>query len=195
MTRSPYRPLAWFLCLVALFAVLGSAPTRALAQKKNRQDPDTKLAKEHFYRGEKLFALGRFDKALRAYEAAFEAKPLPEFLFNIGQCHANLGNYEQAIFSLRKFLRLRPNAKNREQVEDYIAELEKKQAEANRKIDLVPDDGDTTIPPPPHRPIYKRWWFWTGVAAAAAAGTAAVLLSDSGPSLPETDLGNLDFRR
>lgn len=195
MTRSPYRPLAWLLCLVAVLAVLGATPGRALAQKRNRADDATRVAKEHFYRGEKLFALGRFEKALEAYEAAFEAKPLPEFLFNIGQCHANLENYDQAIFSLRKFLRLRPNAKNRAQVEEYIAELEKKQAEASRKVELVPKDGDTTIPPPRRQPIYKRWWFWTGVAAVAAAGTAAVLLSDSSPELPDTDLGNLDFGR
>lgn len=195
MTRSAYRPLAWLLCLLVAFAVLEVSPPTALAQRRGDRDEDTRTAKKHFYRGEKLFALGRFDKALRAYEAAFEAKPLPEFLFNIGQCHANLGNYEQAIFSLRKFLRLRPNAKNREQVEEYIAELQEKQAAAKRKVELVPKDGDTSVEPAPRRPIYKRWWFWTGVATVAAAGTAAVILSSSGPSLPDTDLGNLDFRR
>ncbi len=195
MTRPAYRPLAWLLCLLVAVAALDAFPPSALAQRHSDRDEDTRAAKKHFYRGEKLFALGRFDQALRAYEAAFEAKPLPEFLFNIGQCHANLGHYEQAIFSLRKFLRLRPNAKNRDQVEEYIAELEEKQAEASRKVELVPKNGDTTVEPPPHRPVYKRWWFWTGVAAVAAAGTTIVLLSSSGPPLPETDLGNLDFRR
>jgi len=194
MTRSPYRPTTWLLCLAAVLALLGAAPQHARADNGD-DDRDTVQAKKHFYRGENLFALGRFDKALDAYEAAFEAKPLPEFLFNIGQCHANLGNYEQAIFSLRKFLRLRPKAKNRAQVEEYIASLEEKQAEAARKIELVPKNGDTRVPPPRRKPIYKRWWFWTGVAAVAAAGTAAIVLSDSGPALPTTDLGNLDFAR
>ena len=192
MTRSPYRPITWLLCLTALLALLGAAPQHALADEGS-DEAATKLAKKQFYRGEKLFALGRFDKALDAYEAAFEAKPLPEFLFNIGQCHANLGNYEQAIFSLRKFLRLRPKAKNRAQVKEYIASLEEKQAAEDRKIELVPKNGDTAIPPPRRKPLYKKWWFWTGVAAVAAAGTTAVVLSASGPALPSTDLGNLDF--
>ena len=63
--------------------------------------------------GEKLFALGRFDEALEQYEKAFEAKPLPGFLFNIAQCHRNLGNIDQAIFSYRKYLREAPDADNR----------------------------------------------------------------------------------
>jgi tetratricopeptide (TPR) repeat protein len=153
-------------------------------------------ARRHFLRGEQLFALGRFREALGEYEAAFEASPLPELLFNIGQCHRNLGNYEEAIFSFRKYLRLRPEARNRDAVEKLIADLEEQRdraadAAARRRLIEPP-------PPPPQdrRSIFGRWWFWTGVAVvAAAAGTAVVLSTDSGPTLPESDLGNVDFGR
>ena len=64
--------------------------------------------------GEKLFALGKFDEALDEYQKAYDAKPLPDFLFNIGQCHRNLGDYEAAIFSFKKFLKLDPEAPNRD---------------------------------------------------------------------------------
>lgn len=194
MTRARHRNTSWILSLAAVLALVG-VPRAARGQSGGGEDAATREAKEHFYRGEKLFALGRFEKALAAYEAAFEAKQLPEFLFNIGQCHANLGDYRQAIFSLRKYLRLRPDAKNRAEVEEYIASLEKKQAREERKLDLVPKDGETVTEKPRKRAFYTRWWFWTGVVAVAGAGTAVLLLSDRGPDLPSTDLGNLDFAR
>ena len=61
---------------------------------------------------EKLFALGKFDDALDEYQKAFDAKPMPDFLFNIGQCYRNLGDYQQAIFSFKKYLKLEPDAPN-----------------------------------------------------------------------------------
>ena len=198
MTRLPSRLVAWLLCLAAVLATPGAAPPYARAQKHEGQDSSTRLAKQHFYRGEKLFALGRFDDALAEYEAAFEAKPLPEFLFNIGQCHRNLGSYEKAIFSFRLYLSKQPEARNRAAVEALIKELEEKSAEERRRQAAAAARQRRRTPrppPPPPTPFYKQWWFWTGVAAAAAAGTAAVLLIDNGSGLPETDLGNLDFRK
>src|SRR3954453_24118920 len=102
-----------FLCFVAL------APRPAFAD-----DPATRSAKRHFERGEKLFALGKFDDALDEYQKAFDAKPIPDFLFNIGQCYRNLGDYDQAIFSFKKFLKLERDASNKEQVEKLIDDLE-----------------------------------------------------------------------
>src|SRR5687768_341879 len=77
---------------------------------------DRSVAKRHFDRGEKLFALGKFEDALDQYQLAYDAAPIPDFLFNIGQCHRNLGDYEAAIFSFRKYLKLVPDADDREQV-------------------------------------------------------------------------------
>ena len=191
------RKACWLACLIAMLVAgtgIGVHPARG--QGSGKDDPSTELAKKHFYRGEKLFALRRFKDALRHYEAAFEARPLPEFLFNIGQCHRNLGNFQEAIFSFRKYLKLMPRARNREQVEEYIRRLEKEQEKADRRVDIVPKNGDTAVrPPPPRTPIYKRWWFWTGVAAVAATGTAVLVLRDTGSDLPATDLGNLDFAK
>ncbi|MGE5187229.1 MAG: tetratricopeptide repeat protein, partial [Acidobacteriota bacterium] len=85
-----------------------------------------RAAKRHYDRGEKLFALGRFDQALDEYQKAFDAKPLPGFLFNIGQCYRNLGDYDQAIFSFKKYLKLSPDASNRDKVEKLIGDLEDK---------------------------------------------------------------------
>src|SRR5215475_7649338 len=90
-------------------------------------------ARKHFEHAEKLYALGKFQDALVEYEAAYEAKPLPGFLFNIGQCYRNLGNYRQAVFSFKKYLDEKPDARNRDAVESLIADLEKKSAEQEKR--------------------------------------------------------------
>src|SRR6188474_3234706 len=116
-------------------------------------DPGTRAARRHFERGEKLFALGRFDEALEEYQTAFDAKPLPGFLYNIGQCYRNLADYDQAIFSFKKYLKLEPEASNKEAVERLIEELEEKKAQGeSEKFVKKPKKG-------PDKPIYKKWWF------------------------------------
>jgi tetratricopeptide (TPR) repeat protein len=182
------HPLSWALALATALALLIGATAVVHAD-----DGATRAAKKHYEKGEKLFALGRFEDALAEYEAAFEAKPLPGFLFNIGQCHRNLGDYEAAIFSYRKYLKLEPDADNREAVEELIADLEQK-IEARKERPLPDPD-----PPPPDdrktagKPIYKKWWFWGGVAAVAGAGTGTYLILSEG-GLPDSDLGNVVFK-
>lgn len=191
------RRVAVGLCaLIAL--VLGVGGARA-------EDAATREAKKHYAKGDKLFALGKFDQALAEFEAAYEAKPLPKLLFNIGQAHRNLDHYDQAIFAFRKYLREVPDADNREAVEKLIDDLEARQAaaeerERERQAELDRErarererelarqraarGGD--------KPIYTRWWFWGGIAAVAGAGAGGYfLLRDDG--LPSTDLGNVVF--
>ena len=176
-------------------AVPTVAPTRARAD-----ETDVAVARKHYEKAEKLFALGRFEAALHEYEAAFEARPLPGFLFNIGQCHRNLGNYDAAIFSFRKYLRLAPEADNRDDVNDLIADLEKKkqraeaEAEARRQAEV-----EAARQPQPaktqrsSRPIYTRWWFWTGVAAVGAGAGAGAYILTRDDGIPSTGLGNVEF--
>lgn len=169
-----------FLLLVVCFAV--AAPARSA----HADDPATRAARRHFERGEKLFALGKFDEALEEYQTAFDAKPLPGFLYNIGQCYRNLGDYDQAIFSFKKYLKLEPDASNKEAVERLIEELEEKKAQGDsQKYIKKKQEGP--------RPIYKKWWFWTGVGVVAVGGTAAIYASGGGSSPPTTDLGNIVF--
>jgi tetratricopeptide (TPR) repeat protein len=170
---------------LALFAVPRSA---------SAEDAGTKAAKRYFAKGEKLFALGRFDEALEQYEKAFESKPLPGFLFNIAQCHRNLGNIDQAIFSYRKYLREAPDAENREAVERQIEELEEEKARTGGGGVVLRDPplDDRKPPKGEKKPIYARWWFWGGVAAVAGAGAGTYFLTRDS-NVPSTDLGNVVF--
>ena len=68
------------------------------------------VAKDHFDKGNQAYAVGRFDEALVEFTAAYDAFPAPEFVFNIGQCHFNLGHYDDAGFFYEKYLEARPDA-------------------------------------------------------------------------------------
>lgn len=160
-------------------------------------DPAERAAKRHFDRATKLFNLGKFEDALDEYQQAYDAKPLPELLFNIGQCHRNLNNFDSAIFSFKKYLKLVPDAENREQVEEYIADLEAEQEKDNaRKLRLVKEQPP---PPPPAegKPVYKKWWFWTGIAVVAGGTGIGIYAATRGggeTSMPPmTNGGNINF--
>ena len=137
-------------------------------------------AKRHFDRGEKLFALGKFDDALDEYQKAFDAKPIPDFLFNIGQCYRNLGDYEQAIFSFKKYLKLEPDAPDKDEgrAADRRARGEAG-ARRRRRGSSARRSRRRQPPPSEHTPIYKKWWFWTGVAVVGAARGVGDLRGDA----------------
>jgi tetratricopeptide (TPR) repeat protein len=186
---------AWtlFACAFLLVAI----PRLAVAD-----DVATRSAKRHFDKGEKLFALGKFDAALEEYQRAFDAKPIPAFLFNIGQCHRNLGDFDQAIFSFQKYLELSPDAANADAVRALIGDLQVKQERIAAQH--APTPATTTMivqaPPPPPlpptapstHPIYTRWWFWTGIGVLAAIG-GGVAYEETRGGAPATALGNIVF--
>ena len=174
----------------------------AFVRAAHAEDPAERAAKRHYERGQKLFNLQKFDEALEQYQKAFDAKPIPSFLFNIGQCHRNLGDYDAAIFSFKRYLKLDPEAENREQVEELIDELEQKKAEADterlklgkRKKQKDREEDPLENPEGGGSPVYKKWWFWTGisvVAVGAGVGIYYATKSDGGP--PSTDLGHIDY--
>jgi tetratricopeptide (TPR) repeat protein len=176
-----------WLALLLVGFVIAIAPRPAHAE-----DPAMRAAKRHFERGEKLFALGKFDEALDEYQKAYDAKPIPDFLFNIGQCYRNLDDYDKAIFSFKKFIKEEPDAPNREAVQKLIDDLEdKKEHDGGRKII---DNNPPPIRPKSERPFYKQWWFWTGVGVVTVAGSVGIYEGTKGGP-PSTDLGNIVFTK
>jgi len=172
------------LVLVMLFASVAHA-----------EDPTMRAAKRHFDRGEKLFALGKFDEALDEYQKAYDAKPIPDLLFNIGQCYRNLDDYDKAIFSFKKYLKETPDAPNKEAVDKLIEELEDKKAHSDgQKIVGGGGGRPTKKHPSEDKPIYTQWWFWTGVGVVAVAGSVGIYEGTKGGP-PNTDLGNIVFGR
>jgi tetratricopeptide (TPR) repeat protein len=185
-------------CLLALLVVALAARSAAA------DDAATRNAKRHFERGQKLYTLTKFREALDEYQQAFDARPIPDFLFNIGQCYRNLGDYDAAIFSYKKYLDAAPDAPNRAQVEQLIVDLQaRKDQEDARRLALEPRPPPAAAPPaaapapamPASRPFYTQWWFWTGVGAlvVGGAGVATYKLTRPGSEPPSTSLGNIVF--
>jgi hypothetical protein len=194
---------------VRIFAFVLALVVAAPAALAQVDEATMARAQKHFKKGEKLYALGKFEDALKQYEKAYEYSELPELLFNIGQCHRNLDNYEEAIFSFKKYLSEKPAADNRAAVEKLIEELTEAQRkrEAARptpprprqRLEPVPSSNEPEIPPPPvyeeDSPFYTRWWFWGGVVVVGGAVAAGVLLLPGDGGVPSSDLGNLEFPR
>jgi tetratricopeptide (TPR) repeat protein len=115
---------------------------------------DAKQARAQFQRAEAAYNMGKFTEALAAYQAAYEAKPLPGLLFNIAQCHRNLGNQERALFFYRRYLALDPQTSNRATVEQLIAETEQRRAQESAAAGVAPPrvtsaPGGAALAPPP----------------------------------------------
>ncbi len=81
-------------------------------------------ARAHVAAADTSYKLGDFAKALDDYQQAYKLFPVPALLFNIGQCHRQLKQYERALFFFEGFLRdSAPNAPNRDVVEGLAAEM------------------------------------------------------------------------
>ncbi|MGZ3442643.1 MAG: tetratricopeptide repeat protein [Polyangia bacterium] len=181
------------LALGLVVAVTAAAPPARAA------DDATAVAREAYDKGMAHYHLEEYDPAIEEWERGFRAKPAPEFLYNIAQAYRLSKRPEKALSFYQKYLRVSPEAKNRDEVERHIASLkeivdkQKTSAESPPQTTL-PTPGTATTTPPPStstpststtstradlvaqpetRPVYKKAWFWGvmgGVAAVVVAG-------------------------
>jgi hypothetical protein len=86
----------------------------------------TAKAKTLFTNGQKLYKAGKYADAIARFEEAFKVKSHPVIYFNIGKCWEQLGDSAKALRNFRDYLRLSPEATDRQQVTDSIANLERR---------------------------------------------------------------------
>jgi tetratricopeptide (TPR) repeat protein len=197
---------------LAVLLVL-ALPCAVVAQKK--VDPVEQQARTLFADGQKAYDVGEFERALTLYSDAYKLKPLPGFLFNIGQCHRQLGNFERAAFFYGRFIdNSNTEAPNVELARELMADVSRRQAEkdaaekraAQEKAEaerraadapvappLTPVEVSTLPPPPPpvlEEPVTKKAWFWVvvsvGVAAVATGATLGILAGSQPREVPYT---------
>src|SRR3954470_20883410 len=100
---------------VLIIAFLLTAPAHA----DNKQ-----LAKDAFREGTRLYEVAEFQKALEAFKRAYLNFEEPTLLFNIAQCHRQLGDKQEAARFYKTYLHKMPNAPNRGDVVKMIDTLE-----------------------------------------------------------------------
>lgn len=197
-TRSASRAL-----LLGLACALSAT---ALGAPKARPDADEVKARALFKEAQTAYDLGEFGKALGLYSDAYKLKALPGFLFNIAQCHRQLGNLKDAQFFYGRYIdNSSPKEPNVERARELLEDMKRQQAEAEKKAEearlaeearqaelkradaplastLTPADAP---PPPPllvtveDPPVYKKGWFWAvvgGGVAVVAAGTVTAIV-------------------
>lgn len=203
---------------IVVAVVVAAWAANGRAQPAKQSDPAGKSAKAEAKKiaaaAKRDYLLGNFARALAAYKRAYDTYPAPGLLFNLGQCHSKLGNWEMAIFSYQAYLRERPDTKNRPVVEELLRDAQAARDKQKRAADAKRRDEERrkreaaerkqrakqlVTPPRPvavakSTPVYKRWWFWTAVGAVATS--SVIILATSGDTvvLPERSLGILDRR-
>jgi tetratricopeptide (TPR) repeat protein len=173
------------LSILLLTATAQAAPTAEQKEAASRAYAD----------GKRYYDVGDWADALAAFKRAYLAYEEPTFLFNMAQCHRQLGNKQEAIKIYRSYLRNSPDAENRSEVQRIIGELEaslradRAAAEARERASQTPPQ-DTTPPRltstpavattptltarAPERPKRKLWVLGV-VGGVAAAGLAVGL--------------------
>lgn len=141
-----------------LALTLGALTTTALAQPAppapapgdaKTDDQKKAEAKALYEKGLSHYNLGEFDQAIAAFRAAYAISSAPGLLFNIAQSFRLKKDYEQAVYFYTTYLRLRPDAPNRADVEARLQEMqeaidEQKKQPSKAPIGTIPPDGVTT---------------------------------------------------
>lgn len=86
-------------------------------------DELTAEAATFFRRGVAMFQSGHLEAAMQAFTQAHRFAPFPELLYNMALTAERLDQLRDAIDYYREYLRLRPNAPDRMQVERRVREL------------------------------------------------------------------------
>ena len=145
MTRWLVCWLAW--CVVTAATARGDDP---LAK------PDDAVARDYLQQGNRFYHLHELDRAIDAYKAGSLRDDKAVFLYNLAQCHRQLGNFAESIWHYERFLaRARPTGQLRATIERFVRDMK---AELGR----------------PSAIEYIEPWYADGVGwTLASAGTLA----------------------
>jgi len=129
--------------LLATLALCAAAPAVARAESEAEKKSQAKV---HYEMATRFYDVGKYGEAIDEYEQAYLLIEDAALLFNIGQAYRLWDRPEDAIRSYKNYLRRRPEASNRADVEKKIADLERILDERRRGAPAQP-------PPQPVQPV------------------------------------------
>jgi tetratricopeptide (TPR) repeat protein len=133
--------------LVAVVALMLCTLSGSLARAETDAEKKQR-AKEHYEIATRLYDVGKYGDAIKEYESAYLLTGDPALLFNIGQAYRLWDRPEDALRVYKNYLRQRPDAVNRADVEKKIADLEKVIEERHRTGVPVAEPPSAIAPPP-----------------------------------------------
>jgi len=156
------------LAVVLAAALVGG---RALAQLTPAQKQEMK---QHYEKATRAYDVQKYAEAIEEYQKAYEIGGDPAMLFNIGQAYRLSDQLPEAVRFYRRYLQRSPSARNRDDVERKIAELDRtieerrKAAAATKPPPLeTPASSGSTKPPASTTPAAT-----TPVASSSPSSTA-----------------------
>jgi tetratricopeptide (TPR) repeat protein len=160
------------LRLIPLVIVLGALAARPAAAAPDRREVEARAD----------FAAGRYQQAIDLFAQLYGETLNPIYLRNIGRCQQKLRRPQEAIDAFREYLKKAKamKAEERQEVEGYIAEMERLQQVRPAETVGVGADATATSPqanaPTPVAPLPP--------AAAPAPATPASVPSPSASAAP-----------
>jgi hypothetical protein len=144
-------PLRLPAAMIALCAVLSSPPALAESPKTKPAAGPTEAdseARRLFKEGDKLYAEGDYEGAVRAFEKSYELSQQPALQYNLANAYERLGRYDDGVKALQAY---EPHAAGdeREVVRRRIKKLQER-AEQQRKeapAATPPSNSDTPAAP------------------------------------------------
>lgn len=129
------------LALSLTLGLLAAAPLTSPAQAMQLTPVQKQEMKLHYDKATRAYDVGKYNEAVEEYQKAYEIGGDPAMLYNIGQAYRLGDQPGEAVRFYRRYLQRSPQARNRDDVERRIADLEKL-AEARRQAGPV-----TPVPP------------------------------------------------
>jgi hypothetical protein len=174
-------PLRFTVVLTLLPVVVGGGTARAEAPPSSLSPQErTARSKAHYNLGRAHLDLHEYEQAMTEFERGYEYKPMPLFLYNIGQVARMSGQREKALDYFQRYLEAEPKAPERPAVEKHIAGL--KLALAREKKVEPPKPSEP--PPPPVVPQNNA--AVTEPTPPPEVAPAAVVVTTSPPPPAET---------
>jgi tetratricopeptide (TPR) repeat protein len=174
--------------------LLAKAKKKKATKKKKSSKSDLAKARKAFKEASEEYKVGNFEGALEGFSLAYKLSERPQLLFNLGQCHKELGNWERALFFFNSYQRDVPGAKNADFVQGLITEVEgeleakrlKEEEEEQRKREAAEREAEEAERRAALEqaqleaaqkqaeldvPVYKKWWFWTNQPTTEPCGS------------------------
>jgi len=114
------------LALGLTLTLLAAAPAPAKAPPPTSEAAATEKAKMLFSWAQRLYKQARYAEAISKFEEAYSLRPHPVIYFNLGRCYEQLGEVPRAMRAYKDYLRLLPDAQDKEMVSDAIVNLERR---------------------------------------------------------------------